>query len=321
MTLRILNGGAWYTVPTGALHVKSGSGWVGASKCQVKIGGIGSGYWYDSGYVGYPNPPQAVEHDYWDQYQFTESRWRFQAPAAGGAPVSYYRAVLTDQAGNWLQTDNMYPANGSGPRWWVDGSGRFVKQFVGLSGEDTRYRFFVQSVSAAGLESGWVEGPRIQMGHVEQGYVANESYTQDWRSGVVGVNLYNGAGNGPQVPNNVEVWGMYVNLSQAALCGGQTWAYLSPGTTTTRNIKFITAGTIRDDLGVITLGNPSHGWLYVSGNGGNNGWGLVAQGAGYASGPATSGCRVVGDLEVWGTQTLYHDVYHKTRDYLAPSYW
>ena len=64
------------------------------------------------------------------------------------------------------------PANGSGPRWWVDGSGRFVKQFVGLSGEDTRYRFFVQSVSAAGLESGWVEGPRIQMGHVEQGYVA-----------------------------------------------------------------------------------------------------------------------------------------------------
>ena len=77
-----------------------------------------------------------------------------------------------------------------------------------------------------------------------------------------------------------------------------------------------------DARGQLSAAAPTRdGWLYVSGNGGNNGWGLVAQGAGYASGPATSGCRVVGDLEVWGTQTLYHDVYHKTRDYLAPSYW
>jgi hypothetical protein len=306
--------GAWHTAASGGLRIKAGGAWQTASFCRIRSGGV----WRDSGYVGYPNAPQVVEHDYWDQYQFTESRWRFQAPAAGGAPVSYYRAVLTDQNGNWLQTDNMYPANGSGPRWWVDGYGRYVKQFIGLV-EDTRYRFFVQSVTAAGLESGWVEGPRIQMGHVEQGTTQSESYTQAWNSGAVAVNLYNGGASGPQVPNNVAVWGMYVNLSQAGLCGGQTWANLSPGTSTTRNIHFVKANAI--DPAVITLGNPSHGWLYVSGNGGNAGWGLVGEGAGYAAGPATSLCRVVGDLTVYGDQTLFHDVYHKTRDYLAPSYW
>jgi hypothetical protein len=267
----------------------------------IKIGDTGGGYWRDSGYIGYPGVPTGF---YVSGWTFSQVTVNWSAPAAGGAPVDHYEVVMTDAAGSWMSAPTT-----TGLSWTF-----------GVA-EDYRVRFYVRSVSAANLVSDWAPSIGAQIGHTEINHQQSNTATRDWRSGAVAVNLYNGGASGPQVPSSVDVSRFYVNLSQAGLCGGVTWTYLSPGTSTVRNIFFITANNIRRDLGRLTLGNPSNGWLNISGNGGNAGWGLLGEGAGYASTPTSSPCRVVGDLEVFGTETYTYNTTVIDRARVENSYW
>lgn len=292
MPVKIKTGGAWHDVPTGGFRIRSGGAWIGASKVKIKDAGV----WKDSGYIGFPNPPQGFYVSSWDFNQVTVN---WSAPVAGGAPVDHYRVVMADSADNWMVADNT-----------AGGAYQF-----GVA-QDYRVKFWVQSVSAAGLESGWVGPIKAQIGHTEINHQQANTATRDWRSGVYGVNLWNGASNGPTVPSNVDVSRFYVNLA-----GPAEWAYLSPGTSSQRDIFFVTAGVERYDLGRITLINQSHGFLNISGNGGNAGWGLHAVGSGYASGPASSQYRVTGDIEVFGTETYTYYTTVIDRYRAENSYW
>lgn len=295
MTVRVkvgaIGGGSWRDVASGGIHMKSGSAWAGASKCRVKIGDKGGGYWYDSGYVGYPNPPQSFGIPAWDFANITTT---WAAPAAGGAPVAYFQVVKTDQYGNWSPGYNPNPVN-------VPGGAGATSYTFGVV-EDERCQLYVRTISTAGLASGWAGPLRVQVGHTEINHQQANTGTRAWRSGAIAVNLWNVSSAAVGVPGNVSVDHFIVNLGQAGVCSGQTWTYLSPGTTTVRNIFFVTNDTVRRDIGRLTLLNPSNGQLNISGGGGG-GWGLYAEGAGYATTASSSACRVVGDLEVFGTET------------------
>jgi hypothetical protein len=300
MPLKIRTGGAWHDVPTGGARIRSGGQWIGASAVKIRDQGV----WKDSGYVGFPGVPTGF---YVSSWTFSQVTVNWSPPAAGGAPVHHYEVVMTDSAGNWMSAPTTTGLSYS----------------FGVA-EDYRVRFYVRSVSAAGLVSGWAGSIGAQIGHTEINHQQANTGTRAWQSGAVAINLYNGGFGGPQVPDSVYVDHFYVNLSQAGLCQGENWAYLSPGTGTVRNIFFITQSQIRRDIGRITLGNPSHGQLNIAGNGGtapNNGWGLYAEGAGYAAGPATSACRVVGDLEVFGTETYTYYTTVIDRARVENSYW
>lgn len=309
MTIRVkqggIGGGSWRVVNSGGLHLKNGGSWLGASRCRIKIGDKGGGYWFDSGYVGYPAVPTNFYVSGWD---FTKVYLHWDTPT-GGAPVHHYQVVMTDSVGNWMANyDNV-----------------FVNDSINISGnpfnvaEDYRVRFYVRSISAAGLVSDWAPSIGVQIGHTQLDHQQANTATRPWQSGAVGVNLWNGSPAGPQVPGNIAVDHFWVNLS-----GPGEWAYLSPGTNSVRNIFFITANNIRRDLGRLTLGNPSHGRLDITAPAGvppNNGWGLWAEGAGYAAGPATSQYRVVGDLEVFGTETYTYYTTVIDRYRVENSYW
>lgn len=316
MTIRVkvggIGGGSWRVVPEGAFRIEArtavpaGQGWFRANKVWIKRGEIGGGFWHDTGYVGPPFPPQSFRVTSWD-FSVVNTAWF--APAAGGAPVHHYEVLKQDQWGN---TYGGYP---------LSVSGALGTTFPFVVSPDDRLQLFVRSVSAAGVVSDWAGPIRVQIGHTQILTPYLETTTQAWASPVVGVNLYNGASAGPTVPSNVEVWGMYVNLTGTV--GYNPMSH--PDSSPQRDILFVAQGQVvqtgqlRGD-GVLVLDNPSHGWLYISGNGANSGWGLYCVGSGWSSN-GTSGNRAVGDLQVHGTETIQVTKYREDRARAENATW
>ena len=71
--------------------------------------------------------------------------------------------------------------------------------WAGLS-QDTNYQFYVRSITAAGLLSGWAGPIRYGIGHVQQRAVRWEHRSRTWRSGEAFVGLYNQLNTGQTAP-------------------------------------------------------------------------------------------------------------------------
>ena len=307
MAIRIKWGGPWIgPIADGNLRTRWGGGWISPAYVNVKANSTSltppyGGNWVDTGYRGYPNPPQSIWVHAWS---FTDVALGFTGPAAGGAPVAYYHLVQTDSSGNWLNQVNV-----GGSPWGNFGVG-----------EDGYYAFFVRSISTSGLASAFAGPVRVKIGHSEQGYWANENRTRDWYSQLDGANWYKDAYDGSNpggtvvwVPSSVEVYALHYDV----------WAnngfssVLSPwGNRILSNMYRST------DMGnTIQSNNPLQGVYHGAyGNGGDGWWGIVARGAGWTVSPGGT-ARCVGAFGVQGTETYGVTVYYRTRDYLDNGYW
>lgn len=299
-TIRLKWGGPWLDpIADGNLRVKWGGPWISPAYCYHKVGDVGGGYWRDTGYRGYPNPPQGIGVYGWD---FNNVSLYWGGPAAGGAPTVAYHLVQTDSAGNWI---NQVEVGGS--PWGNFGVG-----------EDGYYQFYVRSKSAAGLYSGFVGPVRVKIGHTEQGYYANENRIRGWYNQISGNWYQNNYSGGPDqtviwVPNNVRI----TEFHYSVLANAGFTSVLSPFGN--RKISHIFAGQDWGDT--ISMGNPYQTVEYGFNNwGGDNWWGLIARGAGWTVSPNGT-ARMVGDFGIYGEETYQVTVYYMTRAYEGNSYW
>jgi hypothetical protein len=289
-----LGGGSWRQIGNGGVRVKAGNDWSYPTYVYAKPEGQG---WRDTGYRGYPNPPQSIwVHD----WNFGAVALGFTGPAPGGAPVSYYQLVQTDSNGNWLNT-----ANVGGSPWGNFGVG-----------EDGYYQFYVRSFSAAGLASAFTGPVRVRIGHSEQGYWATENRTQGWES-----EHLSGARNKDEpfwvgFGSDVHVTGMHWRNLRTPMS-----SVVSPGTN--RTVEWIVFGTgfgyIHETYGTVYSGsNIDHG-LGHDGNG--QPWGIVARGAGWST--TGNGTYMLWCDNFWcsGTYTYQVQVYYVTRNYQDNGYW
>lgn len=286
-------------VANGKLQTKWGGGWFVPTVIYAKSGALGTGGWVDTGYRGYPNPPQGIWVHAWN---FGAVALGFSGPAAGGAPVAAYQLVQTDSAGNWLSQVEV-----GGSPWGNFGVG-----------EDGYYQFYVRSKSAAGLYSNFVGPLRVRIGHTEQGYWQTEGRTQYWSSEHV-----SGARN-----RDDPFW-----IGHGGDCVLQTmhWRNLRTGGMSgtvspwgSRTVNYIFNG---GDFGAINgeLGEILNGHSYDKGGFGHTGtgagWGLVARGSGWST--VSNGYYMLWLDDFWcdGYQNYNVNVYYITRYYQDNGYW
>lgn len=162
MSVQVRTGGNWRTAGSGALYIRNGGSWRAANACYVKIGGVGAGYWYDSGYRGYPAVPSTPWVTGWD-YSNVNVGW---SAGGGGAPVSYYQLQRTDGSGNQMNLDNYGggQSNNYGVNW------------------NSYYWFRVQAISTGGLASGWSPWRYVHIGHPQQDTYGYVQRTRGWAS-------------------------------------------------------------------------------------------------------------------------------------------
>jgi hypothetical protein len=292
VALKIKRSGAWADVANGNLKIRSNGAWQSANYCYIRSGGV----WRDSGYRGYPLVPQSLAVSpgaapY--NWSFSQVTVQWAAPAAGGAPVDHYQVVKTDANGSWVSA--------------VD-TGATSYTF-GVS-NDERCQFYVQSVSAAGLPSGFIGPVRVQIGHPEVGHYANVQHNEPWNSAMVSVNLYLQSYTVTIfVPSDVLVSSWYTNLRNDTA----GWAKLSPDPSNTappggRRLfdVFRNAPQWTDWHNRLDVPNPwAPPWRAMNHWGENQGWGYAIDGTGYSAGP-TGGFRIYGEFQIFGTR--YYDV-------------
>lgn len=286
MTVYIRNGGAWYAAPSGKIAVKDGGAWKTASFCKIRQGGA----WYDSGYRGYPNPPQNIRVASWDFGQVTPY---WDAPAAGAAPVSYYQVVKTDANGNWVTSVNTSSQSYS----------------FGVS-QDERCQFYVSSWSTGGLQSAWNGPLRVQIGHTQLSHTVTDTLTRPWSTGM-DVNGYRNTTQLLYVPSSVNISSWYFNLSCTFSTG-----VISP--TASRIVSHIFANVAQGQN--LNWSNPLQGWYSYTYNGQNSWWGFWVDGTGWSQ-YGDGAYRVVGRFEQHGTETYYQDRTVIDRNYADNSYW
>lgn len=283
MSVRLRSGGNWYVVPNGNLRVRYGGNWQSANNCYVKIGGVGGGYWYDSGYRGYPATPSAPWVAAWD-YNNVIYQWN---AGGGGAPTSYYHVVVTNAGGGWIiNTTTTATSVMFGVNW------------------DTRYRMYVSAVSAAGLETGWGGSVGVGIGHPQQDSWGNVMRSRGWEghfSGGANANEWMAAYVPAQGSNTVSLNAIHWRNLFTPMSSSVT-----PGSNRDVNWIFANAdyGTIRNNLGNI----PSHSDMdYAGGISGNVGngtyWGIVPVGGGWSTTGNGTYMLWVDDLWLDGVET------------------
>lgn len=295
MALYIKNGGAWRQVGDGRLYIKWGGSWRLANYCYRKT----NGNWVDSGYRSYPNAPSGIRVASWDFGQVTPY---WDAPAAGGAPVSYYHVVKTDAAGNWVAQVNTG-----------------AQQYSFGVSQDERCQFYVRSIGPSGLASAFNGPLRCQIGHNEQGHYVTDNLTRPWDSLSAGqaenVNGYRNTTHIRYVPNSVEVSSWYMNLRENP---GWAISKLSPGTN--REIYHVFRNAIQW-AGVLDWSEPLVGWFSYVHWGENNWWGFyVSDNIGWTSSP-TGTQRFVGEFRIHGTEHYTQQRYVIDVNYAGNSYW
>ena len=292
-----LGGGSWKQIGNGGVRVKSGGSWSYPTYVHAKLEGGG---WRDTGYRGYPNPPQSIWVHAWSHSAVALG---FTGPAAGGAPVAAYQLVQTDSNGNWL---NQVEVGGS--PW-----GNFGVSMDGL------YQFYVRSKSAAGLYSGWAGPVRVRIGHSETGYWATENRTRGWESEHIG-----GARNRDEpfwvgFGSNVSIGGMHWRNMRTPMSSIVTpWG--------NRTVNWIIYGgdwgDISGSVGEVRSSGANAWYDYPFGNQGDgNPWGIVPRGAGWSA--VSNGTYMLWVDDFWcsGTETYQVSVYYVTRNYADNSYW
>ena len=304
-TIRLKSGAGWLgPVADGNLRLKWGGPWISPSYVRHKVGDVGGGYWRDTGYRGYPNPPSGPWVHYWPTHNNVQFAWNYAG--AGGAPVAHYQVVLTDSSGNWLATEDS--TDNLSPYWGV--------------GPDGYYQCFVRSVAANGLTSPFQGPVRIRMGHDATPNYAWVHHTQPWASGwdVGGDGWSHGYMDnvcGPGAPGDVQVESIHWQLYSSYGFTSQ----LSPGT---NRVIYVVLNGGQDPYGWGQTGwwNGIDAWDYFSftGNGGANGF--VCRGVGWSVAP-TGGQnkRVCGYITVHGTQHWdSYDIVSWNPD-VANGYW
>lgn len=296
--IRYGNGSSWTApVANGRLWTKWGGGWFVPTYVYAKAGDVGAGYWVDTGYRGYPNPPQGIWVHAWD---FSNVALGWNGPAAGGAPVVSYDLLQTDSNGNGISQVTV-----GGSPWGNFGVG-----------QDGYYKFYVRSRAASGLVSGWVGPVQVRIGHTETGYYATENRERYWQSDVIG-----GAWGGDDpawigVPSSVLLnaikWrNMFIPASSIVTPWGNrtvNWALDSTD-----------YGPINNNLGTVYSHNSTDWGLYNWGN--NAAWGVVARGAGWSRIGDGNIMLWIENLWLEGTETYQVSVYYVTRNYQDNGYW
>lgn len=260
MAVRIRTGGSWYAPPNGNLRTRYGGDWRAANNCYIKIGGVGAGYWYDSGYRGYPAVPSTPWVTGWD-YSNINVGW---SGGSGGAPVAYWQLQRLDVNGNQMNLDN-YGGGGSnnyGVNW------------------DSRYQFRVRSVSTGGLVSDWSGLLRVGIGHPQQDTNGYVNHTRGWEA------HFSGGANANEwmavvVPSNVSLNAIHWRNLFTPMSSSVT-----PGTN--RDVDWIffnnDYGTIRNNLGNVASHTDMDYGGGISGNQGNGSyWGIVPVGSGWST--------------------------------------
>jgi len=161
MSVQVRTGGTWRTAGSGALNIRNGGSWRSANACYVKIGGVGAGYWYDSGYRGYPAVPSTPWVTGWD-YSNVNVGW---SAGGGGAPVAYY------------QLEHNHPGGIQG----IDNYGGGQSNNYGVNWDST-YSFRVRAVSTGGLVSGWSPYRYVAIGHPQQDTYGYVQRTRGWQT-------------------------------------------------------------------------------------------------------------------------------------------
>jgi hypothetical protein len=297
MTVYIKSGGAWRAGNNGQIKIRWGGAWQTASYIYEKVNGA----WQDSGYRGFPLAPQSIWVHAWD---FNNVAIGFTGPPAGGAPVAYYRLVQTDANGNWLNSVNV-----GGSPWGNFGVG-----------QDGRYQFFVQSVSAAGLESGWCGPVRVQIGHTELGHYGTVQQSRPWSSEHISSARNRDDPFWVGVPGSVILTGLHwrnMTTPQSSV--------VTPYNQRTVNLitQTVDRGPLNDHIGHTILSGSSYAWwdfpLYEWGNG--QACGFVARGSGWST--TGNGTYMLWCEDMWCDGTEYYDVsvYYVDRNYAGNSYW
>lgn len=284
MPVQLRNGGSWYTVPNGNLRVKDAGAWRSANRVYVKLGAVGGGSWYDSGYTGYPPLPSAPWVEAWD-YNNVQFRW---AAGSGGAPtVSYH--IHCPQTG--LNTTTTATSWTMAVNW------------------DTEYRFYVSAIATGGLETGWStpSGYGIGIGHPQQDTYGNVVRAKAWQSAVQWAYRCMDELFGVYVPD-------YINVKSV------TWANLrtsngdvvSPGAGRTVNLYLNGGwgGVISDyvDGGVIYSSGGYSSWgLGLNYFGSNSFSGIAPRGYGWSQGSSAT-------IDPNGKMLLYADAVYFNGD-------
>ncbi len=170
--------GNWVDLPNDKVRVMWG-GWVAPRLIYVKDG---TGTWRDTGYTSAPGPIINLGVSAWS-YSSVTFVWNGPSAGAGLTAPHHYEYVITDVNGNWYH--NAYTTTGGTATYNISA--------------DTRYQFYVRSVSAAGLVSAWV-GIKIGIGHPAQTAQRWAQRSTPWSTGFSQYGLSNGAITGQSAP-------------------------------------------------------------------------------------------------------------------------
>ena len=179
-------GGGWFGVGDGRIQTRWGGGWFVPTTIRKKMGDPGGGYWYDTGWRGYPAVPSAPWVHAWN-YDQVQINW---GAGAGGAPVSSYIIQMLNSSGGLIY---QYSTAG-GPSTW----GWFPVS------HSSYYIYRVLAVGATGLQSGWSGQLRLYIGKPASTYYTTETAMRGW-SKAASVNAWKDQLVGPYVPSNVLV--------------------------------------------------------------------------------------------------------------------
>ncbi len=178
--------GNWIDLPPDRVRVNWG-GWVAPRLIYVKDQ---DGVWRDTGYHSAPNPPINFGVASWD-YGTVNLSWAGPAGAAGVTAPAYYEYVMTDPNGNWYH--NPYTTTGGSASYGVS--------------PDTRYRFYVRSVSPKGLRSAWNGPVNVGIGHPQQTAQRWAQRSRSWQGGPGNQDYYAGSILGPTPPGYSTAYG------------------------------------------------------------------------------------------------------------------
>ena len=135
MPIQSKTGGAWRLIGAGKLNIRWGGVWHPAGNVYRKIGDVGGGYWYNTGYQGIPATPTNFSGFGASNPLTMTLYW---APGAGGATLTGYQILISMVPGG----DVVYgPTNGTP-----------TTITFGLNA-GTRYTFRIQAVAAGGMVS------------------------------------------------------------------------------------------------------------------------------------------------------------------------
>jgi hypothetical protein len=295
MTVYRKTGGVWRAAQNANVFIKWGGAWQRATYVYRKT----NGGWADTGYRSIPNPPQSIWVHGWD---FNNVALNWTGPAAGGAPAVSYQVAIRDSAGNGVGQPDYDNVN---PPW-----GNFAV------GQDGYYIFYVRSKSAAGLYSNWVQGPRVKIGHSEQGYYQTENRTRYWASPTLSGYKNRDDPFWVGIPGNVVITGMHWrNL------GTPQSTVVTP--TGSRTVNWILEGgdygPINANFGTVGTGHSADYPFNNQGTG--QVWGIVARGSGWSTTGNSYYMYYVDAFWCDGSETYQVSVYYVSRNYEGNSYW